>query len=205
MVYTYGDGCKIERSVNVTLRPGLDTVNIVADPDTTKIFSGESITLRAVVSPTQNLNGFQFTWLENQTTTVGSGETLTISRTTGETKSSFKYLITAQSPNGCKKTEEFTLTVCPDIVVIPNAFTPDGDGENETFGMSVLAGIVKAESFEVYNRWGELIFQSNDPNPRWDGTINGQPAPTDTYIYILQYRHGDGRLDPKQGAILLLR
>jgi len=205
LLYTFGDGCKIERRVNVTLRQGLDSVSIVAEPDTNKIFSGESITLRAVISPTQSLAGFQLTWLENETTAVGSGETITISRTTGEDATKYQYSLTAKASNGCKKINIFNLTVCPDLIVFPNVFTPDGDQVNDTFGMYVIGGNVKSESFEVYNRWGKRIFQSNEPAARWDGNVDGNQAPTDIYVYILQYRLGDGKLLVQQGEVTLLR
>jgi gliding motility-associated-like protein len=206
LIYTFGDGCEIRRKVNVVMRPGIDSVNIVADPDTMKIFSGGSITLRAIVSPTQSLTGFQFNWLENETIAVGTGETITISRTTDSDEAQkYRYRVTARAQNGCRKTDVFDLTVCPELVVFPNVFTPDGDQNNDTFSMYVIGGNVRNESLKIYNRWGNLLFESTESAARWDGNSNGKQAPTDVYIYIQEYRLGDGRLLIAKGEVTLLR
>ena len=68
-------------------------------------------------------------------------------------------------------------------VYIPNAFTPNGDGINDTFG-------IKGEgSFEynlaVFNRWGEKIFESQNPGQQWDGTYKNQPVQPGEYVYQL--------------------
>lgn len=178
----------------------------MAEPDTTKIFSGDTLTLRAVVSPTQNLAGFRFNWIENGSTPVGSTESITLTRTTSdENPALFNYALGVRSGNGCLKTDKFSLTVCPDLVVIPNAFTPDGDQVNDRFRLHVIGGRVRTERFSIYNRWGQLVYQSIGPDAAWDGTLEGLQAPADTYIYIIEYRKGNGGLVVGKGEIILLR
>jgi len=70
--------------------------------------------------------------------------------------------------------EKFTL-------YIPNAFTPNGDGLNETFGP--VGNAVNKFSMLIFNRWGQMIFESEDMNHQWDGTYKGEKVQTDTYVY----------------------
>ncbi len=75
--------------------------------------------------------------------------------------------------------EEF----CPYTVFIPNAFTPNDDGRNETFEPKVH-NIIDYKLY-IFNRWGELIFTSNHQDNQWDGTYLGNPAQIDVYVYKL--------------------
>jgi gliding motility-associated-like protein len=73
------------------------------------------------------------------------------------------------------------------LVNVPNAFTPDGDGINDVFFVSLSAVPLDLE-WSIFNRWGELVFESTDPMAQWDGTYQGQPAPQGVYVYQLTYR-----------------
>jgi gliding motility-associated-like protein len=88
---------------------------------------------------------------------------------------------------------------------VPNAFTPNGDGANDSFGLAIVEGIASVEKMEIYSRWGQKVFSSSDPNARWDGTIDGQDAPSDVYIFVIYYRGGDGALKLEKGDVTLLR
>ena len=86
---------------------------------------------------------------------------------------------------------------------LPTAFTPDGDNLNDRF-------IVKGPSvfnfkMEIYNRWGNLIFVTNDYLSGWDGLIGGEDAPEGTYIYKIFFEDGEGRKFDQSGAFTLLR
>ena len=88
---------------------------------------------------------------------------------------------------------------------VPNAFTPDADMKND---LLYPLNAIKAEQleFKVYNRWGQLIFQTNDWKKGWDGRFNGQLQPAGTYVWILQYTHRDTKQRiQKKGASLLIR
>jgi gliding motility-associated-like protein len=202
LLYTYGDNCTIEESVQVTVVPNF-MVNIVADPDTNRINAGASIALDAVLVPSQSTNGFQFQWFENGTTSIGSGQQITATPAT--TDSTIFYLVQVTSPFGCEQEAVIDFVVVQPKVRIPNAFTPNGDQDNSTFGIVVLEGIAVVERLEIYNRWGQKIFESTDPNARWDGNIDGKPAPVDVYVYNVRWRRGDGALELAHGEVTLLR
>jgi len=89
---------------------------------------------------------------------------------------------------GCKDTSMAELYIEPFIIYIPNTFTPDGDEFNNDF-LAKYALEVLEWNFKIYNRWGELIFESNDPEAAWDGSYISQfgRVPDGTYLYILDY------------------
>jgi gliding motility-associated-like protein len=91
--------------------------------------------------------------------------------------------------------------------VIPNAFSPNGDGVNDDFGVKLKYCDVQILEFTVYSRWGELIFQAQQPTDRWDGlTLNGTEAPSDVYVYVTRYKVADDEQEmSKKGDVALLR
>lgn len=91
--------------------------------------------------------------------------------------------------------------------VIPTAFTPNGDGVNDSFGVLLKYCAVQILEFNVYSRWGELMFQAIEPTDRWDGTtLNGTEAPSDVYIYVTRYKVADETEEKSEkGDVTLLR
>ncbi|MEM9671414.1 MAG: gliding motility-associated C-terminal domain-containing protein [Bacteroidota bacterium] len=87
-------------------------------------------------------------------------------------------------------------------VFLPNAFTPNGDGLNDVF--LYKAALVESVIFEVYNRWGELIFSTNQLDVGWDGTYNGVLASQGTYIYKIDVTDQLGNQFTQQGKVVLL-
>jgi gliding motility-associated-like protein len=75
------------------------------------------------------------------------------------------------------------------VVFIPNAFTPDGDGLNNEF-TAVFPENMKLASYEmyIYDRWGELVFYSQDPKQGWDASLAGFDAPDGVYSYLVKYK-----------------
>lgn len=69
----------------------------------------------------------------------------------------------------------------PIDIYVPNAFTPNGDGLNDSFG-AIGEGIITYD-MQIYNRWGSLVFESTNPGKQWDGTFNNAPAESGGYVY----------------------
>ncbi|GEP97288.1 T9SS type B sorting domain-containing protein [Chitinophaga cymbidii] len=90
---------------------------------------------------------------------------------------------------------------------MPNAFSPNNDGQNDYF-KPVSKGVM-VFSMQLYNRWGELLFQQNDPYQGWDGKVNGQPQPVGTYVYVVTYGLysdvGEIVLQTRKGTFTLVR
>jgi gliding motility-associated-like protein len=90
-------------------------------------------------------------------------------------------------------------------LLIPSAFTPNGDGRNDVFRVANLS-FQKLVEFRVLNRWGKEVFRSEEGGAQeWDGTWNGVPQPMDTYYYIIRIGYPDGIMDTHTGDITLVR
>jgi len=88
-------------------------------------------------------------------------------------------------------------------IFIPNSFTPNNDGLNDTFTAKGL--FIDQFSMEIYNRWGELLYHTSDLERGWDGVYKGTLSPEDTYVYLIQATDTNGREMVKNGTVHLLR
>jgi gliding motility-associated-like protein len=68
---------------------------------------------------------------------------------------------------------------------VANAFTPNGDGVNDCWGIKYW-GYVGEFELVIYNRWGTRVFYTRNPQDCWDGTLNGKPQPAGTYVYMVR-------------------
>ncbi len=86
-------------------------------------------------------------------------------------------------------------------------FTPNGDGVNDYFfPRSLLTSGLTQFSMNIYNRWGELIFQTSSlTGEGWDGKFNNIPQPEGVYVYLIDAQFKDGQREHHQGNITLLR
>ena len=89
-------------------------------------------------------------------------------------------------------------------VYVPNAFTPNGDDTNETFGLSNPYTIGELIGFEILDRWGGIMFSTSDPFQRWDGKSNDKPVQPGTYLYRLRYKC-QGNEQSESGSFILIQ
>lgn len=119
---------------------------------------------------------------------------------------SYVYTVTMTTAGGCTGISTVNITVIPNYnVFIPNVFTPNGDGTNDTWQIfGNLPGIKQIE-VKVFNRWGEKVFESTDINFAWDGSFKGTTVPA-VYSYVAKFvwldNHSDNRY---KGTITLLK
>lgn len=106
----------------------------------------------------------------------------------------------------CSDTTEFTQLVkrCNRFYV-PSAFTPDADGLNDYFGVEGIFTNIENFRFAIYDRWGRLIYYSQDVNKPWDGKINGEYAPTGVYTYKIIIQESYSEEYSLSGAVTLIR
>ena len=125
-------------------------------------------------------------------------------------------LINNQGDYGCGNDlviDDFQVRQCgacadvPDLIYVPDAFTPNNDGVNDTLAIFLRSSAASSFSLKVYNRWGSLIFTSTDPTHKWDGTYAGSPCLSGTYTWIIVYNPGtQTKADYVQtGKVLLVR
>ena len=97
--------------------------------------------------------------------------------------------------------------ICNCIPFLPNAFSPNNDGNNDYYHPRFINGCsVNDYSFIIIDRWGEVVFQSNDQNAKWDGKLNNTPAELGVYMYYLKYSSGiNNKKYTYKGDITLVR
>lgn len=87
---------------------------------------------------------------------------------------------------------------------LPNTFTPNGDGLNDIF-RAVPSGMKSTEYFRIFNRYGQVMFETKEYLKGWDGNFKGKPQPSDTYIWIIKGTDTNGRTVEERGTVLLMR
>jgi len=112
------------------------------------------------------------------------------------------YYITITDANGCTATDSVIVWVDIDFNV-PNAFTPNGDGLNDLF--TIQTDLLISYSITIYNRWGSVIFASNDVRIGWDGNFQGKPQEIGVYIYEIKSVSTLNLPISKTGTLTLLR
>ncbi|MEN9686524.1 MAG: hypothetical protein RLZZ28_2310 [Bacteroidota bacterium] len=110
------------------------------------------------------------------------------------------------SDGNCFGTDQVVVhvvTTGPDMVV-PSAFTPNTDGKNDVI-RPVLYGIAKLNYFSIYNRWGQLVFTTQEFNKGWDGNFGGRAQPSGTYVYEAEAVDYLGNPVFRKGTVVLIR
>ena len=114
--------------------------------------------------------------------------------------------LVVQSQYGCEAQKSIYLNVFPplDKLFIPNAFTPDGNGLNDQFKPGNIEGATDY-TLTIFNRWGEKLFVSHDPNHGWDGRYQGKVVQDGIYIFTVNFLYSDGQLYSEKGTVHVLR
>jgi gliding motility-associated-like protein len=118
----------------------------------------------------------------------------------------YELIVTAQSSGGCTDTDTLLISLEPNTsqLIIPSSFTPNFDGINDLFSV-VAENLVRFEML-IYNRWGELVFQTNSALPGWKGfSDNGYSYPDGTYMYHINALGKDGQVYERSGSVTLFR
>ncbi|MEI6455149.1 MAG: T9SS type B sorting domain-containing protein [bacterium] len=117
------------------------------------------------------------------------------------------YYDSLKSANGCDSiiTTNLAVSECPLMIFFPSAFTPNGDGLNDYF--KPVSKFITRYNLQIYSRWGQLIFESDDVEPGWDGTIRGKPAEPDVYSFIAVFESEQypGETKAIRGTFTLVR
>ena len=114
------------------------------------------------------------------------------------------YTVTITNPYGCSASDSVMVTVnIIEGIGVPSAFSPNGDNENDVLYVEG-DGIVEL-SFMVYNRYGQLVFESNDPIYGWDGTFKGKPENPGVFAYTVAYTLISGAKGELKGNVTLVK
>ncbi len=156
------------------------------------IFVGQSITLPSLLNASINWNAHSTLSCTACANPIANPNETTV------------YTATNSSPLGCSVSDDFTLVVLEDAVVFtPNAFTPNNDRLNDWFGP--LGKVPESFSMQIFNRFGQIVFQSSSINNRWDGTYKGVLQPPGTFVYFIQYKDIQNKPRQQKGSFVLIR
>lgn len=196
------EGCSWSAVVEMAT-PQRISVDLGPDQD---IFRGDSVILNASVRPV--LGGITYQWTGGAAlSSADPAASFRIVRPSQTTT----YQVLAKAPNGCTATDDITLRVISDLpVYIPNAFSPNGDGQNDIFFVQTGPRVQQVMAFRIFNRWGSLVFEKtqflpNDPASGWDGLHLGKEMPAGVYIFIAVLQMTDGREETVEGEVNLLK
>jgi gliding motility-associated-like protein len=176
------NGCKIRDTMYVTQRPE-PFVNLGPD---TSVCLYKPIELR-----TGNIIADSYEWNTGESTATISVNKKGI------------YYVTIKEGD-CVSSDTVLVSAGDCDVYIPSAFTPNDDGLNETFGV-ITDVSVQSFSMQIYSKWGQLIFSSNDISKKWDGTFKGKKMPNGAYLWILNYVNLKGKKINEHGTVMLIR
>jgi gliding motility-associated-like protein len=225
----FGDGSPVDSSdvspVHVYPNVGTYTVEMVAvDSTTCNIIDSTSFTITIMGKPTaaftyspqspqpantptvftnESVGGVKFQWFFGD----GSSETKTTTDTVVHQYNmtdTFEVCLAVTNASGCIDTacQAVSALVNP-LLDVPNAFTPGRFGENAI--IKVVGFGITHMDWRIYNRWGQLVFESVDPNVGWDGTYKGTVQPMDVYGYTLEADFSNNSHVTKKGDITLIR
>lgn len=199
-------------TVNDTLgcpKPFSDSIQVNVIPkvvvfagNDTVVVKNQPLQLQAVTSPIPNNS--TYVWSPstgiNNTTIFNPIATLNIN------SDSIKYKVTVKRPEGCIGSDELVVKIFktqPDIF-IPTAFTPNNDGKNDIL-KPIPVGISQIDFFRIYNRFGQLIYETKEYLKGWDGNVNGTPQASGTYVFTAQGVDYTGKVIFKKGTVVLIR
>jgi gliding motility-associated-like protein len=189
-----GNCAELNYPVYISVNP---KPSVVAGPDQ-QIFKGQSVRLSA-----DSPDRVRYSWSPNYNISC-----LDCPFPIVNPETDFTYLVTVTDQIGCSATDSVNLRIweaCSgENVSLPNTFTPNSDGLNDMFYVRGT-GLSNIKLFRIYNRWGEMVFESPDINIGWDGTYNGTPVNSGVYVYYLEAvcLNGDNALI--RGNVTVLR
>lgn len=178
-----------------------EQLRIAISPKDTSLCASLKVTFKA--SLLSNSEDVQYAWNQQPTNFINVFTTPFYEDS--------KMVVQATDKTGCMATDTATITApyCDSLfakcVLFPNAFSPNSDGLNDTFGAHLGDCELKNFTLSIYNRWGQLIFQTRDQYKRWTGAANGSTPQTGTYIFTCMWEDMTGHIHRHKGAVVLIR
>lgn len=178
-----------------------DTITVIVQPPVKAFAGNDSIAITGQPQQLSATGGISYTWqpagllnnsfIANPLATIYADSVL--------------FTVTVKDAAGCTGYDSVKIKTYKGITYyVPNAFSPNGDGKNDVF-RPVPVGIVSTEYFRVFNRYGELIFETSQITKGWDGTYKGRAQLNGNYIWMLKGRGRNGSTVEMKGNVVLIR
>jgi gliding motility-associated-like protein len=188
------EGCSFIKPVDVTIRP-LPVFSVTEPPAVTAPFTVN------LANALAGAPAFQFSFWSDAAATKELSKPSAIAKTG-------RYYIKASDTSGCEYIQPVNVVVnvpYHPVIQYPNVFSPNKDGVHDGFKIDIL-GNITLKTFRVYDRWGQLVFETIDPFEYWYGERNGKQAPAGTYYWIMELVNNNNQdFYRKSGSITMLR
>jgi gliding motility-associated-like protein len=189
VIVTSSYGCKDTVYFSAIVHPAA----VVSLPDSVTLYPGETYQM----DPLTNCTSFYWfppAGLSNEF----------ISNPLANPEISTKYILQGRTEYGCKDEDSILVYIDPEsLLALPNAFTP-GNGPNNEFKI-IKRGIATLKYFRIFNRWGNLVFETTDIDKGWNGDYNGVPQSTGVFVYQISAVTSAGKIFEKHGNTTLIR
>ncbi len=208
-------GCESSDEMKVFVIEGFLINSVTAEEyivNDSIIYEGEEFVLMANTSP-EVLPGATYNWYLNDTlvstTSENISEVLNAAEIFGPDNKRFEnqsIRVEIVIPAGCSSIDSSEVSIHNIPLAMPNAFSPNGDETNQNF-MIVSQVPLTINEFLIWNRWGQLVYDNENPEDGWDGKQKNEEAPSDVYIYkiVYQIKGGSGKQYTQKGDVTLLR
>ena len=200
---TFDNGCgdPATDEVVVTVYPGISITGFIFNPDEDEYIEGQVVQV-TVETPPNSPTNLTYEWNFGGITIGGNQNTVNVPLVSD----GLELMVTITTVDGCTNTYSEVIDVLEARFEIPNAFTPDADGINDYFNIiSSLEGFMDIQAFQVFNRWGQRVYDNDTPDQGWDGTFKGKPAPSDVYIFRIEYMRPSRIIEEFTGDVTLIR
>lgn len=189
------DNCGFVFDGSITVNVVEDVnVSIISVPESDSLPQGTVVTLTAV--PDGPVNDPVYMWSNNLTGESIMDTLLTIPEEV--------ITVTLVSAEGCVYDAEIDFFVERPDWQMPNAFTPNGDGVSDAFNV-VFQGDLEVIEFKIFSRWGEIVYDNDNPGVGWDGTKDDKDMPSDVYLYVIRIQNPAGLIFEENGDLTLIR
>ena len=190
------NGCTLDSLIEI----GAGVPLLVATDSVLNIRAGELLTLVPPVAA-----GATFVWTSTDSLDLSDPARATLRPTRDAV-----VQVTITPASGCAETFTYQILVREQLdFFVPDAFSPNGDGQNDVLQLFAGASVRRVLRFAIYDRWGSQLLSSTDFEPHervvWDGTVGGQPLDSGPYVWMCEVEYVDGSIQWKSNTVLILR
>lgn len=185
-------------------KPGIDSVLVVVQP---RVRANAGRDTSVVIGQPLQLNGtggVSYTW--SPTTGLNNPNIRNPIGVYGLNTDSVRYKLVVRDATGCSDSAYLIVRVYRTAasIFVPTAFTPNGDGLND-LARPICVGIRKINYFSIYNRWGQLVFTTNQDRQGWNGILNGTPQGSAVFVWVVSAEDYNGLTYFDKGTVTLIR
>jgi len=179
-------------------------VSVVSNAQTVSVSGNVTITQgNTTLLDVTAITGDSYTWMPSASLSCNS-----CSKPLASPSATTTYIVIQTDDNGCSSKDSIVVEVMPlcSSIFVPNAFSPNTDGKNDwlfIYGTECID--LNSFSFQIFDRWGNIVFSSTDPTKGWDGKHNGTELDPAVFVYSIQATLTNGNSVNKKGNISLMK